>query len=121
VREDVLARGAREAGERRRVSTEASRGAAGASGDPRADAVLRAFLHDGRLVAIPAAAGKRTVVLNYVVQLFEPGQRYPEKAVNAILRAVHPDQSALRRYLVDEGLMTRDSGVYWRTGGPVEV
>lgn len=29
--------------------------------------------------------------------------------------------AALRRYLVDEGLMSREHGVYWRTGGHVEV
>jgi hypothetical protein len=28
---------------------------------------------------------------------------------------------SLRRYLVDAGLMARENGVYWRTGGYVEV
>jgi hypothetical protein len=28
---------------------------------------------------------------------------------------------SLRRYLVDAGLMARDHGTYWRTGGYVEV
>ena len=26
-----------------------------------------------------------------------------------------------RRYLVDEGLLSREAGVYWRTGGYVDV
>jgi hypothetical protein len=47
--------------------------------------------------------------------------RYPEREVNALLAAWHPDVAALRRYLVDEGLLTRDAGVYWRSGGYVEV
>jgi hypothetical protein len=27
----------------------------------------------------------------------------------------------LRRYLVDEGLLSREAGVYWRSGGTVVV
>jgi hypothetical protein len=81
-------------------------------------AVLRTFLVDGRLVAIPAARGKRRIVLEHIAAAFEPGVRYPEREVNAILRAWHPDHAALRRYLVDEELLNRDAGVYWRIGGP---
>src|SRR5690348_4697876 len=36
-------------------------------------AVLRAFVVDGRLVAIPAAQGRRRVVLEYLAAGFEPG------------------------------------------------
>ncbi len=38
-----------------------------------------------------------------------------------MLAVWHPDVAALRRYLVDEGLLTREAGVYWRSGGTVEV
>jgi hypothetical protein len=89
--------------------------------DRQKAAVLRAFLVDGRLLQIPAARGKRRVVLEHLAACFEPGVRYPEAAVNAILRAWYPDYAALRRYLVDEELLTRDSGEYWRTGGYVDV
>jgi hypothetical protein len=74
---------------------------------------------DGRLVSIPAARGKRRVILEHIVAAFEPGVRYPEREVDAILRAWHPDHAALRRYLVDELLLSRDAGIYWRIGGPV--
>jgi hypothetical protein len=84
-------------------------------------AVLRSFIVDGRLVSIPAAAGKRRVVLEHIVAAFEPGIRYPEREVNAVLRAWHPDFAALRRYLIDEDLMARDRSVYWRIGGPVDL
>jgi hypothetical protein len=33
------------------------------------------------------------------------------------LQLFHPDFAALRRYLVDEGFLTREDGVYWRSGG----
>jgi hypothetical protein len=84
-------------------------------------AVLRTFLVDGRLVSIPAARGKRRIVLEHLAAAFEPGVRYPEREVNAILRAWHTDHAALRRYLVDEELLARDAGVYWRIGGPVPL
>ena len=89
--------------------------------DPKVAAVLHAFLVDGRLATIPAAGRKRAIVLEYLVTAFEPGQRYPEAAVNAILASFHPDTAALRRYLVDEGLLSREHGVYWRSGGWVDV
>ncbi len=91
------------------------------SDDPAQDAVLRSFLREGRLVSIPAQRGKRRVVLEHLVHVFEPGVRYPEREVNALLAAWHPDVAALRRYLVDEGLLSRDAGVYWRSGGYVDV
>lgn len=89
--------------------------------DPEVAPVLRAFLRAGRLASIPAARGKRLVVLDHVARVFEPGIRYPEREVNALLRAFHPDYAALRRYLVDEGMLSREHGVYWRSGGTVEV
>jgi hypothetical protein len=89
--------------------------------DARAAAVLRTFMPDGRLDRIPSARAKRLVVLDHVVRVFEPGVRYAERDVNAMLAAFHPDYAALRRYLVDEMLLAREQGTYWRIGGPVEV
>jgi hypothetical protein len=40
--------------------------------------------------------------------------------VSALLEVFHPDYAALRRYLVDEGFLSRDDGTYWRTGGSVD-
>jgi hypothetical protein len=31
------------------------------------------------------------------------------------------DHASLRRFLVDEGFLSRRGGQYWRTGGPVDV
>jgi hypothetical protein len=79
--------------------------------------VLRAFVRDGRLLSIPTARPKRLTVLDWLAQRFEPGERYSEARVNLILGQVHPDTAALRRYLVDEEFLTRERGVYWRSGG----
>lgn len=88
---------------------------------PRTAAVLRAFLIDGRLASIPSTRSKRLVVLDHIAKVFEIGVRYPEREVDTIVRAFHSDYAALRRYLVDEGFMTREAGTYWRSGGSVEV
>ena len=76
---------------------------------------MRDFMEGGRLKSLPSQDKKRQVILRYLAGLFEPGRRYPEREVNAILQDVYPDAASLRRYLVDYRLMARDHGVYWRT------
>ena len=83
--------------------------------------MLRSYFKDDRLAVMPRAGRKRSIVLDHVVQAFEPGVRYPEVDVNLMLRQVWPDVAALRRYLVDEGLLARAEGQYWRVGGSVDV
>jgi hypothetical protein len=83
--------------------------------------VLRTFFRDGRLTEIPAKESKRRIVLERIALEFEPGVRYDEKEVNAIVGRFFNDHAALRRHLVDEGLLSRDRGEYWRTGGRVDV
>jgi hypothetical protein len=81
--------------------------------------ILGRFFEGSRLKEIPSLAAKRRVVLERLVQEFEPGVRYSERDVNLTLQLFHEDYAALRRYLVDETLMTRAEGVYWRSGGRV--
>lgn len=83
--------------------------------------MLHRFLDGGRLHTIPAKRSKRLVVLDYLAQCFEPGRTYTESEVNKALLAFHDDYASLRRYLVDEGFLTREAGVYWRIGGSFEV
>lgn len=64
------------------------------------EVVLRTFFRDGRLT--------------------EPGVRYDEKTVNVMVGRFHNDHAAIRRYLVDGGLLSRERGEYWRSGGRVE-
>jgi len=77
--------------------------------------VLRDFSGpDGRLRQLPMQRKKFEAILRHVVIPFEHGVRYSEKHVNEILSQYHEDTAALRRGLVDTGLMARDHGVYWR-------
>ena len=85
------------------------------------ESVLRAFFRNGRLTEIPAKESKRRIVLEWIALEFEPGVRYDEPAVNAIVGRFSLDHAALRRYLVDEGFLDRDHGTYWRSGGRVET
>lgn len=61
------------------------------------------------------------MVLEHLVAAFEPGVRYREREVDAVLRSWHPDHASLRRYLVDEDLLAREGGIYRRIGGPVHL
>lgn len=82
---------------------------------PDQEAVVRNFLTpDGRLGSLPAREAKRRLVLEWVANRFEPGRSYTEKEVNGLLLGVHDDPASLRRFLVDEGLLEREAGVYSR-------
>lgn len=83
--------------------------------------VLRQWFAGGRLKEIPAKRAKRLVVLTRLALEFDVGVRYPEPEVNETLRRFHPDVASLRRYLVDEGLLSRERGQFWRSGGPLDL
>ncbi len=85
------------------------------------EAVLRSYFRGGRLREIPARESKRRIVLERIAVEFDPGVRYSEAEVNAVVGRFHADHAALRRYLVDGGFLSRERGVYWRTGGRVDV
>ena len=76
---------------------------------------------DGRLHTMPTKHSKLLVVLDHLAQEFEPGRTYAEAEVNQILAYFHADVAALRRYLVDNGFLTRDHSVYWRSGGTFDT
>jgi hypothetical protein len=77
---------------------------------------LRAYIsRDGTLKNIPTQHKKLMAVLNYLVKNFQPGVKYPENQVNQMLRRYHEDTAALRRYMVDNKLLSREKGIYWRT------
>jgi hypothetical protein len=80
---------------------------------------LTPYFRDGRLAVIPRKRPARLALLDLLAGEFEPGRRYPESVVNEVLSRFHPDFCALRRYLVDEDFLSREDGMYWRSGGTV--
>ena len=91
---------------------ERARGAAEATPDEQR--ILRNFVVDGRLVRLPARHAQKQVVLGYVARRFDESRSYEEREVNQLLGTLHDDTASLRRYLVDEGLLEREAGVYRR-------
>ena len=81
---------------------------------PEQAQVLRNFVEEGRLRAVPVRAAQRRVVLEYLAERFDDGVEYPEAQVNELLSRFHDDYASLRRFLVDEGLLTRQAGRYRR-------
>jgi hypothetical protein len=81
-------------------------------------AVLAAFFDGERLKEIPVNLRKRMVVLAWLAERFDRGERYSERQVNEIITRHYPDYAALRRELVDQGFMLRENGVYWRVDEP---
>ena len=90
-------------------------GPAGEPLPPDVERVLRGFFKDGRLTTIPAKERKRLVVLRYLRdQVFTEDRTYQEAEVNQRLALFHRDVAALRRSMVDAGLVTRSAGEYRR-------
>jgi hypothetical protein len=78
--------------------------------------VIRSFVRDGRLVSIPARERKKRVILRWLLdRVFPDAEPVEEPDVNMRLAVWNPDVSALRRYLVEAGLVTREGMVYRRS------
>jgi hypothetical protein len=79
--------------------------------------VLAAHLNpNGTIRIIPAQPAKLRVILEYLIKAFAIDANFTEKEVNLILARFHPDTSALRRYMVDAGMLERErnGSRYWR-------
>ncbi|USY19156.1 DUF2087 domain-containing protein [Nocardiopsis exhalans] len=83
--------------------------------------VLRTYMPQGRITAVPVRRPDRLVLLDQVARAFEPGVRYTGAEVNAVLCRFSADLVVLRRSLVDEGFMEQDRTHYWRCGGTVDL
>jgi len=72
-----------------------------------------------QLERIPKKEKHKLVVLRRVVEQVDPERRYAERELNAVLKPIHHDYAALRRYLVDYRFMARvpDGSAYWRIDG----
>lgn len=76
--------------------------------------VLDTFFRQGRLTGIPAQLKKRQVIMEKLVEEFEPDRDYAEREVNLVLVEFHDDVATLRRGLIEHHLMTREGGIYRR-------
>ena len=81
------------------------------------DQIDQFFNPDDTLISIPAKSAKRIAVLHRIAQELSPTTRYPEKDLNAIIAKFHDDTAAIRRYMIEYGILERDGeSVYWVSG-----
>ena len=72
------------------------------------------FAEDGTLISIPARNSKKIEVMKRIAEEFAVGVIYPEKTVNEIIARFHSDTAALRRYMIEFGIMERNTkSEYW--------
>jgi hypothetical protein len=72
------------------------------------------FRPDGTLIAIPVKSAKKIAVLRRIAEDLSSGVRYPEKELNAIIAKYHDDTAAIRRHMIEYGILERDTeSVYW--------
>ena len=77
--------------------------------------VIDAFFEYGKLKSIPSQRKKERIVLEVIADAFEYDRIYSEREVNIIIADFHDDFCTIRRDMVAENLLDRDSGGYWRT------
>lgn len=83
--------------------------------------VLRTWVKDGRIMEIPVQEKKKQILLRWLARQIDPARRWTEREFSEWLAQFNEDYAFLRRYLVDNGYMARENGIYWRTpeGDPV--
>jgi hypothetical protein len=72
------------------------------------------FRPDGTLISIPVKLPKKLAVLRYIASQLSPDTKYAEKQLNEIIAKYHPATVALRRHMIEYGILERDGeSVYW--------
>ncbi len=66
---------------------------------------------------LPGGAGGQRIVLEYVSGSFKPDRRYTATEMNDLLGQFHPDPTALRHQLIDQGFLVFQAGGYATTSG----
>lgn len=77
--------------------------------------ILQTWVKNGRIVDIPSQEKKKQVIIRWVAGQIDPDRRWTEREFSQWLAQFNEDYAFLRRYLVDNGYMARENGIYWRT------
>lgn len=76
--------------------------------------VIKNFIRNGHIIRLPAQRKKRVLLLEHLLESFEPYKIYTESEINDIIRKYYDDYCTVRRELVDEKMMIRNAGKYKR-------
>ena len=72
------------------------------------------FRPDGSLISIPVKSAKKLAVLQHIARDLSPDTKYPEKELNQLIAKYHDDTAAIRRHMIEFGILDRDSeSFYW--------
>jgi hypothetical protein len=72
------------------------------------------FRPDGTLISIPVKSAKKIAVLQHIAAELSLDAKYPEKQLNVIIAKYHDDTAALRRHMIEYGILERnEESVYW--------
>ncbi len=74
--------------------------------------VISSFMRRGKLLKIPVQYKKRSIILEEIAKEFSHDRSYDEKEIDDILKRYNEDFVSLRRYLIDENILTRKKGIY---------
>ncbi|HRQ39657.1 MAG TPA: DUF2087 domain-containing protein [Chloroflexota bacterium] len=76
--------------------------------------VLRHYVVDGRLRAIPPRPEERAIILRWMAHKFEPDRRYTETEVTDLVQQYFDHPLTLRRILADHHFLRQTGRHYWR-------
>jgi ArsR family transcriptional regulator, arsenate/arsenite/antimonite-responsive transcriptional repressor len=74
--------------------------------------ILRRFFDGAVLRSIPAQRKMKDLVFEEILRRLPAREEYPERELNELLKAIHPDFCTVRRELVDGAYMERAGGIY---------
>ena len=67
-----------------------------------------------RITDTPDLNSLRLAVLRHIASDLSPDTKYPAKQLNAIIAKYHDDTAAIRRHMIEYGILERDvESVYW--------
>ncbi len=76
--------------------------------------VLHTFFKYEKVVKMPVGRKKRRVILDEIAKHFEGDKKYPEREVNLIISDFHDDYCFIRRAMIEEKILARENGIYWK-------
>lgn len=76
--------------------------------------VLHTFFKYEKVVKIPVGRKKRRVILDEIAKHFEYDKKYAERDVNLIISDFHDDYCFIRRAMIEEKILARENGIYWK-------
>lgn len=74
--------------------------------------VIHTFFRNGKLEKLPAQHKKRWIILEELASRFSDKKIYNEAEVDNMISEVFDDYCTIRRYFIEEKIMTRKNGKY---------